>query len=187
MFAETIAFVLSAVVAVIALLLFLDYRRFRGTRLVTCPETHQTAAVQLDALDAALTKATGDVQMRLVVCNRWPERANCGQECLAQIETSPDDCALVNIIRKWYEGAICVYCSRPIDAAHWHDHKPALRSPEGVTVRWHEVAPEQIPDILRTHEPVCWTCHVAESFRLQHPELITDRPWKEGERAARDI
>ena len=24
-------------------------------------------------------------------------------------------------------------------------------------------------------EPVCWNCHIAESFRREHPDLVTDR------------
>jgi hypothetical protein len=28
--------------------------------------------------------------------------------------------------------------------------------------------------------PVCWSCHIAESFRRTHPELIVDRPWERG-------
>ena len=35
---------------------------------------------------------------------------------------------------------------------------------------------EQLPEIFATHQPVCWNCHIAESFRRLHPELVTDRP-----------
>jgi hypothetical protein len=36
--------------------------------------------------------------------------------------------------------------------------------------------PEQIPDVLSDHKPVCWDCDVAERFRRRHPELVTERP-----------
>ena len=29
---------------------------------------------------------------------------------------------------------------------------------------------------MGTHLPVCWNCHIAESFRREHPELVVDRP-----------
>ncbi len=58
---------------------------------------------------------------------------------------------------------------------HWSDHKPAMLSPEGRTVEWREVAPERVPDLLATHFPICWDCHITESFCRQHFEMIVDR------------
>lgn len=153
------------------------YFKFRGTRVVTCPENGQTVAVAVDAKVAAVTALPRPL-LRLESCTRWPEKQNCGQLCLDQIEASPEDCLVRNMLTHWYEGKICVFCRRPLAAIHWHDHKPALLSPEGRTVAWTEVPPEHVPRALATHEPVCWNCHVAETFRREHPELVTDRPPK---------
>jgi hypothetical protein len=49
-------------------------------------------------------------------------------------------------------------------------------SPEGRTFGWGEVPAERLPEVLGTHLPVCWNCHIAETFRRQHAELVIDRP-----------
>lgn len=56
------------------------------------------------------------------------------------------------------------------------ERKPALMSPERRTVEWHEVPAETLPEVLSTYRPVCWSCHIAESFRREHPELVIERP-----------
>jgi hypothetical protein len=62
-----------------------SYRRYRGARVVTCPETKKTVAVEVKAGKAALSGVFDDPQLRLSSCSRWPERQNCRQECVAQI------------------------------------------------------------------------------------------------------
>jgi hypothetical protein len=58
-------------------------------------------------------------------------------------------------------------------------------SPDGRTMEWGEVRVEDLPEVLRTHRPVCWNCHVAESFRRQYPDLVIDAPPRTGGTAAR--
>jgi hypothetical protein len=29
---------------------------------------------------------------------------------------------------------------------------------------------------LGRHWPVCWSCHMSETFRRAHPELVVERP-----------
>ncbi len=53
-------------------------------------------------------------------------------------------------------------------------------APHGAIVAWHAFRPEEVLDVLATHKPVCWDCRVAESFRREHPELVTDRPPRPG-------
>jgi hypothetical protein len=149
--------------------------RYRGKRLVTCPETRKTVAVDVDAKHAALTAAVGHPDLRLTTCTRWPERQDCGQECLLQVELSPEDCLVRNILTSWYAGKHCVSCGRKFSEIHALDHKPALLDDQGETVEWNEFAPETIPDVLATHYPVCWDCHITESFCRKHPELVVDR------------
>jgi hypothetical protein len=33
-----------------------------------------------------------------------------------------------------------------------------------------------LPEVFLTYAPVCWDCHIAETLRREHPELIVDRP-----------
>jgi hypothetical protein len=157
------------------------YWRFRGKMLVTCPETEQPVGVEVDAGYAALTTVMGEQVLQLKSCTRWPERKDCGQECLRQIELGPENCLVRTIIAEWYKGKTCGLCGREFGEIHWHDHKPAvMRLPDKKTVEWADVPVETLPAVLTTHQPVCWNCYIAETFREQHPELVVERPWKRG-------
>ena len=153
------------------------FLRTRGKRLVTCPENHCAAAVEINAKDAGLQAFRGGDYLCLKDCSRWPERKNCDQECLPEVETLGSGCLVRNVVAGWYKGKTCVYCHKPVDAvAEWTSHIPALLTPEAETVSWDDVPAEKLPEVFATHQPVCWSCHLAESFRCQHPELVTDRP-----------
>jgi hypothetical protein len=65
------------------------YARYRGARLVTCPQTHGRANVRLDALHAATTGLIGGERLRLAACSLWPERMGCAQECIGQAVAFP--------------------------------------------------------------------------------------------------
>jgi Protein of unknown function (DUF1761) len=66
------------------------YNCYRGGRAVVCPETHQQVGVRFDALRATATELSGRPAFRLADCTRWPQRADCGQECIPQaLETTP--------------------------------------------------------------------------------------------------
>ncbi len=165
--------------AVAAVLVFLwaagrAWWTYRGRRVITCPETRQPAAVDVDTRHAALTAFTGP-DLRLADCSRWPEKRHCGQECLQQIEEAPADCLVRSLVTRWYAGKDCALCRKPIGTIHWHDHKPGLLTPEHHTLDWRDVPPEKLPAIFETHAPVCWNCYVAETFRERYPELVTER------------
>jgi hypothetical protein len=150
--------------------------RYRGTRIVVCPESREMVAVEVDAAHAALSAPQGRPHLRLEACTRWPERQGCGQECLGQIESAPEACLLQSILTDWYQGKDCAFCGRAIGAIRWHDRKPGLAAPDGRLLDWKAFRPEQVIDVLASHKPVCWDCHVAETFRREHPELVIDRP-----------
>ncbi len=169
-----VAFVLSFIP--LTFLAIRGYRKFRGTRVVTCPETRAPVAVELDAGHAAATNLTGEADLRLKSCTRWPERQDCGQECLAQIEAAPEGCLVRTMLTDWYQGEHCVLCGREFGQILWSDRKPVLMSPQRVRMEWDEVAPETLPQVLATHDRVCWNCHMAESFRTLHPDLVLDDP-----------
>jgi len=152
------------------------YLNSRGKRLVTCPETQKPEAVDVDAGETALGVFFAEPTLRLKECSRWPERQDCGQECLQQIEGDRGNCLVWNIVGKWYESKECVFCQKPIGPLHHLDHAPALLGPDFQTKEWKEIRPEELPHVFSTHQPVCWNCHVTESFRRLRPELVTDRP-----------
>jgi hypothetical protein len=151
------------------------YFQFRGRRLITCPETHKVAAVDVAAEEAAAGAFLSEPTLRLSQCSRWPERQNCGQECLQQIETDPENCLVWNIVSEWYKGKQCAICHKSIRDLRHLDHAPGLLGPDHKTVEWNEFRPEQLPEVFSTHLPVCWDCHVTELFRRTYPELVTDR------------
>ena len=154
------------------------YFRYRGERLVTCPENHHAAAVDVDSRQAAAGAFLSEPTLRLKECSRWPEREGCGQECLQQIEVDPENCLVWNIVSKWYEGKKCVFCHKTFGPLRHMDHAPALLDPERRSVEWRELRPEQLPEVFATHQPICWNCHVAETFRRLHPELVVDRAYE---------
>ena len=154
------------------------FRRFRGDRLIICPETKGYEAVKVNASLAGFSAAMGAPALRLEDCSRWPMRAGCGQECLHQIEGAPESCLVGNIVIRWYEGKQCAVCRRPFGHLHWHDHPPALLDSEQRTRLWRDVPFAELPRILASCAPVCWSCHIALTFRREHPDLIVDRHLK---------
>lgn len=175
---------LATVVGLVALVFSLRasaraFLTYRGRAVVTCPETQQLAGVRLDAKHAAFTGVVGQTVLRLQNCSRWPaEKRQCGQEWLDQIEAAPEHCLVRTLVATWFQGKACVSCRQPFGKIHWHDHKPALLGSEGRTLEWSEIPAEGIPQALTTHRPVYWNCHIAETFRREHPELVVDRPWR---------
>jgi hypothetical protein len=156
------------------------YWRFRGQRLITCPETKNPAAVRVNVAEAARKAFFGKEQVRLDQCSRWPERRNCGQECLTQVHADREHCLVWNIVADWYKGKSCAYCQKPFAEMHWHDRHPGLLSPERVAKQWNEIPPETLPEAFATHLPVCWDCYIAETFRRQNPDRVLDRSWERG-------
>ena len=152
------------------------YFQYRGKRLVTCPETEKPAAVEVAAGEAAVGAFLTEPTLHLKECSRWPEKQDCGQDCLQQIEADSQNCLVWRIVAKWYEGKKCVFCHKPIGPLHHLDHAPALVGPDFKTAEWKDMRPEQLPEIFSTHQPVCWNCHVTENFIRLHPELVVRRP-----------
>lgn len=180
---ETMKYVLLTLIAVAAVFVLVELRRalraylkFRGKMLVSCPETHGPAAVRVAAINAAWEAIMGNEGIRLNRCSRWRKRHSCGQKCLAQIQEAPKACLVWTIINRWYQGQSCAYCHKPFGEIHWHDHPPALVNHKRRTVQWNEIPAEELQEALGTHRPVCWSCHISETFRREHDGLIVDRP-----------
>ena len=165
-----------AAVLLAATLAVRKWLALRGPRVITCPANRKPARVEVDVRQALLTGALGRPHLRLHDCSRWPEMAGCGQMCLAEIEASPVGCLVRHLLEDWYVGQTCVFCGHAFDVIHWHDHRPALRTPDGGLVEWREVRAEDVPAVLATHRPVCWDCLVTETFRRRFPDRVVERP-----------
>ena len=58
------------------------FRRFRTRKSLICPETGQQVEVGIDARRAALTSAFGRALLRVKNCSLWPQRKECGRDCV---------------------------------------------------------------------------------------------------------
>ena len=173
------AIVLIAVASFFGIRWFLRVRsKYGGTQIVTCPETKSSAYVEVDVFEAALTSAVRAPDIRLQNCSRWPMKKDCGQECLLDLTVASSDCLVHGVLMKWYRGKQCAYCGVTFTELHFTDHKPALRNPAGKLLQWKQVAIADMSEVLSSYEPVCWNCYIAQSFAIEHPDLVTYRPWK---------
>jgi hypothetical protein len=152
---------------------FLTWRRLRGDRIVTCPETGQPAAVRLDVSRAISTIRRGPVTLES--CSRWNERDACDQACVE--EAGHSDRSAVAIVRRWAGDRACAMCGAALISSESAatGHHVALLDPAGGTREWTSIESENLPVALATCLPVCWNCHIAETFRRMHPELVTER------------
>lgn len=60
--------------------------RNTGVWVVVCPETKESAIVELRPPQACLSRAVED-HIRLKDCSRWPRHADCERGCIRQIES----------------------------------------------------------------------------------------------------
>jgi len=81
--------VIALGVAYVAVPVGLDaYRRYRGTKMVTCPQTGMPAQIEVDATDASISAALGRPRVEVTRCTHWPDREYCGQDCVKQLEAT---------------------------------------------------------------------------------------------------
>jgi len=177
----TFAYIIGAVLVTAAIYFGIRYfvratRKFGGAQVIVCPETGRQAMIEVDTRRAALTSLIGRTDIRLESCWRWPLNEDCGQECLLQLHVAQDECLVSSVLAKWYRGKKCAFCLRTFDGIDLIDHKPALFTPEGTTVEWAEVRMPDVNKAMATYQPVCWNCHIAQTFYHEHPDLVVERP-----------
>lgn len=80
-----IGYLVLAMAAPTAWALWHTWRRAQTSRLVTCPALEKNAFVTLDPWYAVRMHALGERESRIKECACWPERRECGRECLLQI------------------------------------------------------------------------------------------------------
>jgi hypothetical protein len=62
-----------------------------------------------------------------------------------------------------------------IPELQWGSLPPALRAPNGRVVEWTDIEPSALFDVLVTHQPVCASCDVAETFRTRYADRVVER------------
>jgi hypothetical protein len=149
-------------------------RNFFGVRLVTCPETGTVAAVRFSRMQAIVAALGGQERApRLAHCSRWAAHGPCAQACAPQAKAP--DATVGNMVARWSVQRRCALCDNPLADAPLAGHHFSLRSPDGRTIEWPDIAPETLRDALASRQPVCWNCHISETFRRRYPELVVDR------------
>jgi hypothetical protein len=176
----TAIYVTVAALIVVAIYFGIRYfvrtsQRFGGERAIICPETGKQAIVEVDAQHAALTSLLRQTDLRLEHCSRWPIKQDCGQDCLLQFDVAPEECLVRSVLEKWYRAKVCAFCKRPFEPIQIIDHKPALLNPEGLTVEWSQIPLAGVNAAIASCLPVCWNCHVAQTFHRDHADLVVER------------
>lgn len=173
-----IAILMALVVAAYFALAVAAYFRMRGTRIVTCPEAKQPAAVTVNAAHSALSGLFDPADIEISTCSRWPARPECDQACAREIAREPKRTTAFQMMAEWYAGKQCAICGRAMPPLSHFAPEPGLlspASPNGVTIAWTDVPADQLAKMLPTHLPVCSSCHLITWFRREHPDLVVDR------------
>jgi hypothetical protein len=172
-------FIVLLVLAVLVVYLVIAIRtwsRVRGARVVVCPETQTPVAVRVDVGHAMTTAVWEKPDVRVTSCSRWPERENCDQPCVTQIETAPAETSPRTIAAHFFMVERCAICTKPIEAPGRVTLQPGFMDPATHKVRrWNEVAPQDLPQAIATWRPLCANCTLAETFRQRFPDRVTDR------------
>lgn len=167
---------IGSVLAVYGGIALATWLRLRGTRVVTCPETHKDAGVTVDLGHAAATAIWEKADVALATCSRWPERKGCDQACVAQIVEAQDETRARTIAAHFFEGARCAICQQRIEPPASASLQPGLFDPATQEVSaWDEVPAEQLQDIFKARRAICPNCTLAESFRRRFPDRVVDR------------
>jgi hypothetical protein len=172
-------FIALLVVAVLLVYLVIAVRtwvRVRGKRLVVCPETKLPVAVKVDVGHAVASALWERPELQLTSCSRWPERGECAQPCVRQIETAPDATSPRAIAAHFFGNEHCVICSHPIEPPGHMTLQPGFMNPETHEVdTWDGLPLQDLARAMATWRPLCANCTLAESFRRTFPDRSTDR------------
>jgi len=97
-----VMFLTLASIYYVAPLAVTTFRRYRGKKTVTCPETLKPCAVEVDASRAAISTVISHPELRMKSCSRWPQHEGCGQECMLQIQILPFDASIRDSLARWH-------------------------------------------------------------------------------------
>jgi hypothetical protein len=139
------------------------YYRNRGRQSAICPENGEPVDVEVDRKYAFWTAYRGQEHTRLESCTHWPEKGDCGQECLAQLDPTPEN--VERLMLGWYKGKTCCICSRAITPSDWRRGRLAWLDDDYKLVALRQVNLKQLQFALQDMRPLCWTCHQEERVR----------------------
>jgi len=147
-----------------------NYFRNRGRQVVICPDSGELAAVAVDREFAFWTALRGEEHSRLAGCSRWPEKGSCGEECLEQLEPSPEN--IERFLTKWYEGKTCAICQRGLTPSDWRRSRLGVLNRQQQLFELRQMFLEDLQSSLRDLRPLCWNCHQEERERQAVPARV---------------
>ena len=165
----------AVAVIVLAARIVPTWWRYRGARVIICPENQRAAGITVAAGRVAARSIASQPRLELSSCSRWPEKAGCGQECLHQVEDAPGDCLVRNILVQWYAGKKCAACGQSFGTIPLTGARPAVLRADMISVDWADIPAELLPATLASSTPICFACHMGNTLVHQHPELAIDR------------
>lgn len=149
-------FVLAVIVVAFVVLSVKRRREEPQTQEVLCPETRRPARVELDRRHEIVSFFRAHCEAKLKSCTRWPERADCNTDCIAQIEPQMK---AEEILGKWYDRQNCAVCGMPLVRADWQRGRAAGLDESGRFVPLREMDWRQFPMALDAYRPICYKCH----------------------------
>jgi hypothetical protein len=147
-----------------------DYYKNRGRKSVKCPENGRPVDVEVDNVYAFQTSLRGLEHSRLQSCSRWPEKGDCGQECLAQVDPSPEN--LERLLSKWSDGKSCAICARAIIPGDWRQGRLGVLNQHQELFQLRDMNADDLQSTLEQTRPLCWKCHQQERTRQVVPHKI---------------
>jgi hypothetical protein len=171
-----IALLILAVLLVYLVIAARTWTEVRGARLVVCPETQQPVAVQVDVGHAVASALWEQPDLRVTSCSRWPERQDCDQPCVRQIERAPSETRPKTIASHFFARQRCAICTEKIAPLGAFTLQPGFMNPATRRVaRWDDVPPRDLPRAVADWRPLCANCTLSESLRQDFPDRVTER------------
>jgi hypothetical protein len=143
------------------------YYENRGRKAVKCPDTGQTADVEIDHSFALKSAMRGQEHSRVQSCSRWPQDGECGQECLVQIDASPEN--LERLFARSLAGSTCAMCTREITPSDWRQARLGVLNQKQQLLELRDMSVDNLQSTLQDSRPLCWTCHQEERVRQVIP------------------
>ena len=140
-----------------------SYFQNRGRQSAICPENGEPVDIEVDRKFSFWTALRGQEHSRLKSCTRWPHKGDCGQECLAQVDPSPEN--VERLMLGWYKGRVCGICARNITPSDWRRGRLAWLDEQHKLVDLRQVNLRQLQSALEEMRPLCWACHQEERVR----------------------
>jgi len=145
------------------------YYKNRGKRSVTCPDDQKKAEIEVDNRFALQTAMHGREHMRVQTCSHWPENVDCGQECMVQVEPTPENIELLFL--RWFDGKACGSCGRLLAPPDWRMGRMAFLDDNFKLVELRQIDLEDLGSVPEPKRPLCWKCHQEEKQRQAQPAV----------------